>query len=173
MHRQRVAFRQPRNSAYRIPVEDPCRKPGELKEHICFLSKVVWELIFKGSTKFKHRQKDRNRRLGGCSTGKSFRFVRACVRAVWLPSGIGSQIRWAGLFPFPYGPGLVVGLFLFWAGWSWGAFPFAFWARDLSLFPSPTPQTSYPTLVGLIGKVCVAVRRSVAFLFCAQYLSRS
>ena len=53
--------------------------------------------------------------VGGCSTGKSFRFVRACVRAVWLPSGIGSKIRWAGLFPFPFGPGLVVGLFFFWA----------------------------------------------------------
>ena len=37
---------------------------------------------------------DKDRRLGGCSTGKSFRFVCACVRAVWLPSGIGSQIPW-------------------------------------------------------------------------------
>ena len=40
--------------------------------------------------------------VGGCSTGKSFRFVRACVRAVWLPSGIGSKILLAGLFPFPF-----------------------------------------------------------------------
>ena len=64
--------------------------------------------------------------VGGCSTGKSFRFVRACVRAVWLPSGIGSKILLAGLFPFPFGPGLVVGLFLFWAEWSWAAFPFPF-----------------------------------------------
>ena len=91
--------------------------------------------------------------VGGCAPGKSFRFVRACVRAVWLPSGIGSQILWAGFFPFPFCPGLVVGLFLCGPGWSRGAFPFPFWARELSLFPSPTPQISYPTLVGLIG-VC-------------------
>ena len=39
--------------------------------------------------------------VGACSTGKSFRFVRACVRAVWLPSGIGSQILLVALFPFP------------------------------------------------------------------------
>ena len=37
--------------------------------------------------------------VGGCSTGESFRFVRACVRAVWLSSGIGSKNVWAGLFP--------------------------------------------------------------------------
>ena len=46
--------------------------------------------------------------VGGCSTGKSFRFVRACVRAVWLPSGIGSQILLGRPFPFsllPFGPG--------------------------------------------------------------------
>ena len=89
--------------------------------------------------------------VGGCSTGKSFRFVRACVRAVWLPSGIGSQKLWAGLFPFPFGPAVVLGLFLFGPGWARGAFPFPFWSRELSLFPSPTPQTSYPTSVGLIG----------------------
>ena len=89
--------------------------------------------------------------VGGCSTGKSFRFVRAFVRAVWLPSGIGSKLVWAGLFPFPFCLGQVVGLFLCWPGWFWGAFPFPFWAWELSLFPSPTPQTSYPTLVGLIG----------------------
>ena len=42
--------------------------------------------------------------VGGCSTGKSFRFVRACVRAVWLPS-----VNWisngAGLSLFPFAPG--------------------------------------------------------------------
>ena len=91
--------------------------------------------------------------VGGCSTGKSFRFVRACVRAVWLPSGIGSKVLRAGLFPFPFWLGQVVGFFLCWPGWSRGAFPFPFWARELSLFPSPTPQTSYPTLVGLIGTI--------------------
>ena len=73
----------------------------------------------------------------GCSTGKSFRFVRAGVRAVWLPSGIGSQIPLAGLFPFPFLP--------------WGALPFPFlpWGAFPCRFPHP--QTSYPTLVGLIG----------------------
>ena len=40
--------------------------------------------------------------VGGCSTRKSFRFVRACVRAVWLPSGIGSKVVLASLFPFPF-----------------------------------------------------------------------
>jgi hypothetical protein len=81
--------------------------------------------------------------VGVCSTGKPFRFVRARVRAVWLPNGIGSQIRWAGLFPFPFWAGLVVVLFLCGPGGP----------GELSLFPSPTPQTSYPTLVGLIGIV--------------------
>ena len=87
--------------------------------------------------------------VGGCSTGKSFRFVRVCVRAVWLPSGIGSQIMWAGLFPFPFCPRL----FLCGNGWARRAFPFPFWSQEFSLFSSPTPQTSYPTLVGLIGSL--------------------
>ena len=65
--------------------------------------------------------------------------------AAWeVPSGIGSQVPQARLFPFPFGPGLVVGLFLFWPAWSWGTFPFPFWAWEL-------PQTSYSTFVGLIG----------------------
>ena len=75
----------------------------------------------------------------GCPTGKWFRFVSACVRAVWLPSGIGYQKLLPALFPFPH--------------WAWGAFPFLFWGDELSFFPSPHPQTSYPTLVGLIGIV--------------------
>ena len=57
----------------------------------------------------KNKQKSE---VGGCSTGKSFRFVRACVRAVWLPSGIGSKWLLAILFPFPF--------------WARGAFPFPF-----------------------------------------------
>ena len=36
----------------------------------------------------------------GCSTGKSFRFVRTCVRAVWLPSRIGSPTLLVTLFSF-------------------------------------------------------------------------
>ena len=75
--------------------------------------------------------------VGGCSTGNSFRFVLACVLAVWLPSGIGSKCLWAVLFPFPF--------------LARGAFPFPFWSWELSLFPSLTPQTSYPSLIGLIG----------------------
>ena len=68
----------------------------------------------------KHKSEDR-----GCSSGKSFRFVRACVRAVWLPSGIGSQIPWAGLSPFP-----------FCCGW-------------LSLFPYPAPKPPIQLQLGL------------------------
>ena len=71
----------------------------------------------------------------GCSTGKSFRFVRVCVRAVWLPSGVGSQILWAGLFPFPFWLGLVVGLFLFWSWVVLGSFPFSL--LGLGAFPFP------------------------------------
>ena len=87
--------------------------------------------------------------VGGCSNGKSFRFVRACVRVVWLSSGIGSQIVRIILFPFPF--------------WSREAFPFPSWARGDSPFPfPPTPQTSYPTLFGLIGGkktyICVPIR---------------
>jgi hypothetical protein len=63
---------------------------------------------------------------GGRSTGKSFRSVRACVRAVWLPSGIGAQCVWAVLFPFPF--------------WSRGAFPFPFWAQGAFPFPFPPPS---------------------------------
>ena len=50
--------------------------------------------------------------VGGCSAGKSFRFVRACLRAVWLPSGIGSKIVLVAVLPFPF--------------WSRGAFSFPF-----------------------------------------------
>ena len=58
----------------------------------------------------------------GCSTGKSSRFVRARVRAVWLPSGNGSECLLAGLFPFPF---LARGAFPF-PFLLWGAFPFPF-----------------------------------------------
>ena len=78
-------------------------------------------------------------------TGKSFRFVRAGVRAVWLPSGIGYQIPLVGLFPFPFWPGLVVGLFLFGPGWARGAFPFPFWARGAFPFPFPHPPNLLST----------------------------
>ena len=63
--------------------------------------------------------------------------VRACVRAVWLPSGIGSQ---TGLRPF---------LFSLYGAPS---FPFSLFGATSFPFPlPPTPQISYPTLVGLIG----------------------
>ena len=64
-----------------------------------------------------------NRSLGGESNREivSFRFVRACVRTVWLPSGIRSQ-KWLPFFPrFP--------LSLF------GLSLFLFWLGELSLFP--------------------------------------
>ena len=80
----------------------------------------------------------------GCSTGKSFCFVRACERAVWLPNGIGAKCLLAGLFPFPF--------------LAHRASPFPFWGDELSLFPYPTPQTSYPILVGLIGiYICIYI----------------
>ena len=91
--------------------------------------------------------------VGGCSTGKSFRFDHACVHAVRMPSGTGSQTLWAGLFPFPFGPGLNVEHFLFLGLGGLGErslFPFGAAGFPFSL--PPPPQTSYPTLVGLIGK---------------------
>ena len=80
-----------------------------------------------------------NRRLGGESSREivSCRAARACVRAIWLPSGVRSQ-KWLPPFSlFPLWPAelSLVG----------------FWGDELSLFPSPHPPTSYPTLVGLIG----------------------
>ena len=65
-------------------------------------------------------------------TGKSFRVVRACVRAVRMPSEIRARNRVRAL-PFS----LFVALL----------FPF-------SLESPPLPPPSYPTLVGLIGNLC-------------------
>ena len=69
------------------------------------------------------------RRMGVRPTGKSFRFVslvRACARSGWLVEF--DPKRGTDLVPFPFCHG------------------------GLSLFPSPTPQTSYPIVVGLIHK---------------------
>ena len=64
--------------------------------------------------------------VGGCSTGKPFRSVRACVRAVWLPSGAGSQKRL-----------LVFSLSLLVPP----SFPFSLLGRRAFLFPfPPTPK---------------------------------
>ena len=41
--------------------------------------------------------------VGGRSTRKSFRFVRACVRAVWLPSGIGLDLKFCWHLPLERG----------------------------------------------------------------------
>ena len=63
-------------------------------------------------------------------TGESFRFVsflRACVRAVWLHSGIRTQKKGPPLPLFPFGV---------------GSSPFS---------PYPTLQNLLLTLVGLIG----------------------
>ena len=75
--------------------------------------------------------------VGGCSTGKSFGFVRACVSAVWLPSGIGSQCVLVAVFPFPFGPGLVLGLFVFWSWVGLGSFPFSLLGPGPFHFPFP------------------------------------
>ena len=70
-------------------------------------------------------------RLGGCSTGKLFRFVGACVRAVWLPIvELDLKSCWSSLFTFSLGA--------------------------LSLFPLG-PWASYPTLVRLIGVYFLAM----------------
>ena len=60
-------------------------------------------------------------------TRKSFRVVRACVRAVWLPSEIRVKISGRALSLFPFTP------------------------DRLSLFPflPPLPTTSYPALLAL------------------------
>ena len=42
---------------------------------------------------------------GRVQLGNRFVFVRACARAVWLPSGIGSQKLLVGVFPFPLARG--------------------------------------------------------------------
>ena len=62
--------------------------------------------------------------------------VRACVRAVWLPRGIGSQkfsLHGVRVFPF-------------------------FQGDEFSISLPPHPQTSCPTLVGLIGMLFELVR---------------
>ena len=77
-------------------------------------------------------------------TRKSFRFVsfvRACLRAVWFPSGIRTQ-KVAPMFSLlPFEP---------------GSFPLP--------LPSP-PQTSYPTLVGLSG-ISISIIRISFVLNC-------
>ena len=78
---------------------------------------------------------------------------RSCVRTRGLVAEwnwISNSVGWH--FPFSLWARVSRGASPFWAWVVLGAFPFPFWARELSLFPSPTPQTSYPTLVGLVGK---------------------
>ena len=60
--------------------------------------------------------------IGVCrvSAGESFRVVRARARVVWLPSGIGSEMKVPPLVPF-YCDLLELALFFF---WYWGAFSF-------------------------------------------------
>ena len=75
--------------------------------------------------------------VGGCSNWKSFRLVRACVRAVWLPSGIGSKCCWPGFSLFPLG-----------SARSWG---FSFCGPggfgELSLFPFAAASFPFSLLV--------------------------
>ena len=112
----------------RVPIENQ-----KILAKSAFPSKRVWELICRGFSTTSSSE------IGGwgCTTGKSFRFARSCVRAVWLPSGFASQKR---MLPFSlYGP---------------PSFPF--WGRRIPL--PHVPQTSYPFLVGLIGIFDIAVR---------------
>ena len=66
------------------------------------------------------------------------RFVRACVRAVWLPSGIGSDMKVPTLVPFSCDL------------WELTLFVLVMGSFIVSL--AATPQTSYPSLVDLIGR---------------------
>ena len=65
--------------------------------------------------------------IGVCraSAGESFRFVRACARAVWLPSGIGSEMNMPPLVPFSCD--------------LWGLARFCFGIGELSLFSGRHP----------------------------------
>ena len=74
---------------------------------------------------------------GGCSTGKSFRFVRACVRAVWLPSELDQKLCGPAFSLFPFGPAR-----------SWGFYfvgPGGF--RERSLFPFGAASFPFSLLV--------------------------
>ena len=78
-----------------------------------------------------------DRRLGGAQPGNRFvSFVRAYARSGCL---VELELNVCGLpfSLFPFCPGKL------------SLFPFG--PGELCLFPSRTPQTSYPTLVGLIG----------------------
>ena len=93
-----------------------------------FVSKV---LGFKVSKFFQRFTKSE---VGGCSTGKSFRFVRACVRAVWLRSGIAGRP-----FPFSLLAGLGRGAFPLLARVVPGSFPFSLLGPGAFPFPFPHP----------------------------------
>ena len=79
---------------------------------------------------------------GGAQPGTSFRFVRACVRAVWLPSNIESKLVLVVVFPFLF--------------WFRRAFPFPCDLEELSLFPSsPPPKPPIQLQFGLsVKNIC-------------------
>ena len=80
-----------------------------------------------------------HRRLGGAQLGNRFvSFVRAYARSGCLVE-LDRNVCWLPFSLFPCCPGEL------------SRFPFG--DDELSLFPSPTSQTSYPNLVGLIGIV--------------------
>ena len=88
-------------------------------------------------------------------TGKLFRFVRECVRAVWLPSGIGSQ-RWPSVFSlFPL--------------WRAELSPFPFGGDDLPPFPPPHPPNRLPTLVELTYRHSHGLHPETVFVICVSH----
>ena len=66
-------------------------------------------------------------------------FVRAYARSGCLVE-LDQKLCGPGFSLFPLVRAYSWGFSFFRAEWSWGAFPFPFWARELSLFPSPTPK---------------------------------
>ena len=71
----------------------PCIYAGIVKAGL----RALWALKGLGARVSSQRLE----MIGVCrvSAGESFRFVRTCARAVWLPSGIGSEMKVHPLVP--------------------------------------------------------------------------
>ena len=92
----------------------------------------------------------------------SFGFILTCHIRATLDLNHDNGAGWP--FPFsllvPGGLGAFSPLVLGGLG-ELSLFPFGL--EELSLFPSPTPQTAYPTLIGLIGIMKLRLLRNIGF----------